>query len=69
MAGMSSQGIVYSGGLGRVMAEWIVKGHASLNTWCMDVRRFTEYHNNKAFLRDRVTETEGMSEPHSLEVP
>eukprot|EP00057_Strongylocentrotus_purpuratus_P021973 XP_011676447.1 PREDICTED: pyruvate dehydrogenase phosphatase regulatory subunit, mitochondrial-like [Strongylocentrotus purpuratus] len=60
MAGMSSQGIVYSGGLGRVMAEWIVKGHASLNTWCMDVRRFTEYHNNKAFLRDRVTETEGI---------
>ncbi|XP_041454472.1 pyruvate dehydrogenase phosphatase regulatory subunit, mitochondrial-like [Lytechinus variegatus] len=60
MAGLSSQGVVLSGGLGRVMAEWIVNGHAPLNTWCVDLRRFTEYHNNKAFLRDRVTESEGI---------
>ncbi|XP_071480308.1 pyruvate dehydrogenase phosphatase regulatory subunit, mitochondrial-like [Diadema antillarum] len=65
MAGFSSKGVALSGGAGRLMAEYIAEGRPSINPWSFDVRRFTDYHNNKAFLRDRVMESEGLMY-HSL---
>ncbi|CAL1532543.1 unnamed protein product [Lymnaea stagnalis] len=55
-AGMNSNGIAAAGGAGRHIAEWIVDGETSLNLWPYDVRRFVRLHNNKKFLRDRMSE-------------
>ncbi|KAJ8041737.1 Pyruvate dehydrogenase phosphatase regulatory subunit, mitochondrial [Holothuria leucospilota] len=60
MAGFNSAGIAASGGAGKLLAEWIHEGRPSINTWPVDVRRFSKYHNNKKFLRDRVSEIEGL---------
>ena len=39
-AGFCAHGIAGAGGIGRVMAEWIVDGEPSFDTWKMDIRRF-----------------------------
>jgi 4-methylaminobutanoate oxidase (formaldehyde-forming) len=46
-AGMSINGIAGAGGVGRVMAEWILQGEPSIDVWELNVRRFG------AHLRDR----------------
>jgi len=56
-AGMNSVGIASAGGVGKLMAEWIVDGEPSKNCWSLDIRRFVDLHNNKKFLRDRVKES------------
>ena len=58
-AGMNSIGIASAGGVGKFMAEWIVDGLPSADMWSHDVRRFVDMHNNKKFLRARVSETVG----------
>jgi len=58
-AGMNGTGAAAAGGIGKYLAEWIVNGESSVNLWMFDVRRFVDLHNNKKFLRDRVTETFG----------
>jgi len=39
-AGFCAYGIAAAGGVGRVLAEWIVEGQPSLDVWRMDIRRF-----------------------------
>ncbi len=39
-AGFNAHGIAGAGGIGRVVAEWIVDGSPSMDLWHMDVRRF-----------------------------
>ena len=39
-AGFCAHGLAGAGGIGKVMAEWIVAGEPSLDVWEMDVRRF-----------------------------
>ncbi len=39
-AGFNAYGIAAGGGVGRVLAEWIVDGQPSLDVWRMDIRRF-----------------------------
>ncbi|ELU09314.1 hypothetical protein CAPTEDRAFT_226885 [Capitella teleta] len=58
-AGMNSSGIAAAGGVGKHMAEWIIRSEPSIDLWMLDVRRFVDLHNNKKFLRDRVRETLG----------
>ena len=58
-AGMNSRGVAMAGGVGRAMAEWVVNGETAGELWPFDVRRFTDLHNNRKFLRDRVKETLG----------
>lgn len=43
LAGFSIFGIVFSGGAGRLMAEWLLDGRAGDDVWSMDARRFGEY--------------------------
>ena len=43
LAGFSFFGIVYSGGAGSYLAEWILDGQPSDSMWELDVRRFGEY--------------------------
>ncbi len=59
-AGFNSIGIQSSGGAGKVIAEWIVNGHAPMDLWDVDVRRWMPFQGNRAYLRERVSETLGL---------
>ncbi|MFZ0088435.1 MAG: FAD-dependent oxidoreductase [Solirubrobacteraceae bacterium] len=39
-AGFCAHGLAGAGGIGKVMAEWIIAGEPSLDVWEMDIRRF-----------------------------
>ncbi len=60
MAGFNSVGIATSGGAGKYLAEWMMEGRPTMDFWSVDVRRFGPWANNRAFLRERVTETLGL---------
>jgi hypothetical protein len=56
-AGFCAHGIAGSGGMGRLMAEWIVNGQPELDTWEMDSRRFgPQYRSREHFALARTTE-------------
>jgi 4-methylaminobutanoate oxidase (formaldehyde-forming) len=60
LAGFNSIGIASSGGAGAYLAEWILEGRPTMDLWSVDIRRFGPWANNRAFLRERVTETLGL---------
>src|ERR1043165_5744164 len=60
LTGFNSIGIASSGGAGKYLAEWIMEGRPTMDLWSVDVRRFSPWANNRAFLRERVTETLGL---------
>ncbi|MCU1427747.1 MAG: FAD-dependent oxidoreductase [Actinomycetia bacterium] len=55
-AGFCAHGIAGAGGVGRVMAEWLLDGEPSFDTWKMDIRRFGAQYRSRDFARDRVVE-------------
>ncbi|MCH2098049.1 MAG: FAD-dependent oxidoreductase, partial [Pseudomonadales bacterium] len=59
-AGFNSIGIQSSGGAGKVLADWIVDGHAPMDLFDVDVRRSLSFQSNKEYLADRTTETLGL---------
>ncbi|MBC7780108.1 MAG: FAD-dependent oxidoreductase [Proteobacteria bacterium] len=59
-AGFNSVGIQSSGGAGKAIAEWIVRGHAPVDLWDVDIRRFSPFHGGADYLRERTTETLGL---------
>ncbi len=59
---MNSSGIAAAGGVGKYLAEWMVEGQPSIDLWSVDIRRFIDMHNNKKFLKDRVTEVLGKNQ-------
>ncbi len=58
--GFNSIGIQSSGGVGRVLADWIRDRHPPMDLADVDVRRMAVFQNNKTYLRDRTTETLGL---------
>ena len=50
---MRSNGIASAGGVGTVIADWIVKGRPPFDMYGLDIARCLGMHNNKRFLRDR----------------
>lgn len=60
LAGFNSAGIATSGGAGLYLAEWMMEGRPTMDLWSVDIRRFGPWANNRAFLRERVTETLGL---------
>lgn len=60
MTGFNSIGIASSGGAGKYLAEWMIEGQPTMDLWSVDVRRFGPWANNRAFLRERVTEVLGL---------
>ena len=58
-AGFNSIGIQSAGGAGRVLAEWVLEGHAPMDLWDVDAKRILPFQNNSAYLKDRTTETLG----------
>lgn len=59
-AGFNSVGIASAGGAGKYLAEWMIDGQPSIDLWSVDIRRFAPWANNRAFLRERVTEILGL---------
>lgn len=59
-AGFNSAGIATAGGAGMLLSKWIMDGHAPMDLWSVDIRRFGPEFNNLNFIRDRVTEVLGL---------
>jgi 4-methylaminobutanoate oxidase (formaldehyde-forming) len=55
-AGFCAHGIAGAGGIGKVMAEWIVAGEPSMDLWHMDIKRFADAYSSPKFTLQRVTE-------------
>jgi 4-methylaminobutanoate oxidase (formaldehyde-forming) len=58
--GFNSVGIAASGGVGKVLAEWIAKRHPPLDLCDVDVRRVAPFQKNRKYLHDRTVETLGL---------
>src|SRR6202012_3027961 len=51
-AGFNSIGIQSAGGAGKVLADWIIDGHAPMDLWDVDIRRVMPFQRNKKYLRE-----------------
>jgi glycine cleavage system aminomethyltransferase T/glycine/D-amino acid oxidase-like deaminating enzyme len=56
-AGFCAHGLAGAGGIGKVVAEWIVDGEPSLDLWHMDIRRFGAQYRSPAYTHARIKET------------
>jgi 4-methylaminobutanoate oxidase (formaldehyde-forming) len=59
-AGLNSIGILTGGGLGRVLAHWIVNGRADVDVTGMNIDRLHRYQSNPEYRRTRTMESLGM---------
>ena len=55
-AGFCAHGLAGAGGIGRVMAEWIVEGEPSMDVWEMDIRRFGPHFRSPSYTLKRTKE-------------
>jgi 4-methylaminobutanoate oxidase (formaldehyde-forming) len=55
-AGFCAHGIAGAGGVGRVMAEWILDGEPGFDTWKMDIRRFGPQYRSRDLAVARTVE-------------
>jgi glycine cleavage system aminomethyltransferase T/glycine/D-amino acid oxidase-like deaminating enzyme len=55
-AGFCAHGLAGAGGVGKVMAEWIVGGEPELDLWAMDVRRFGAHYRSPSYTVKRARE-------------
>lgn len=59
-AGLNSIGILTGGGIGRLLAHWIIHGKPDMDVTGMNVNRFHKYQANPEYRSSRVVETLGM---------
>jgi glycine cleavage system aminomethyltransferase T/glycine/D-amino acid oxidase-like deaminating enzyme len=55
-AGFCAHGLAGAGGMGRLVAEWIVDGRPSLSAWEMDSRRFGRHYVSREYTLARTRE-------------
>jgi len=55
-AGFCAHGIAGAGGIGKVMAEWIVEGEPEFDVWKMDIRRFGPQYGDRSYAQARAVE-------------
>jgi len=55
-AGFCAHGIAGSGGMGKLMAEWIIEGQPSLDAWALDSRRFGPQYRSREYTLIRTDE-------------
>src|SRR6266516_2242181 len=55
-AGFCAHGLAGAGGMGRLVAEWIVNGRPSLDVWEMDSRRFGRAYSSRDYTLARTYE-------------
>ena len=58
-AGLNSLGILQGGGIGRLIANWIVDGLPDLDVAELNIDRFQSFQANRTYRRDRTTEIVG----------
>jgi glycine cleavage system aminomethyltransferase T len=59
-AGLNSIGIIIGGGLGRLMAHWIINGRPDADVTGMNIDRLHKYQTNPDYRRERTVESLGM---------
>ncbi|MEM7359519.1 MAG: FAD-dependent oxidoreductase [Pseudomonadota bacterium] len=59
-AGFNSVGIQSAGGAGKMLAEWIQKGHPPQDLWDVDIRRNMPFQSTQRYLQERTTESLGL---------
>jgi len=59
-AGLNSIGIITGGGLGKVLAHWIIHGRPEVDVTGMNIDRLHPYQNNPEYRRTRTVESLGM---------
>jgi glycine cleavage system aminomethyltransferase T/glycine/D-amino acid oxidase-like deaminating enzyme len=57
--GLNSKGIGAGGGVGKLMADWIIDGHPSGDIWECDVRRHHPVQREQAYIEARIPEALG----------
>jgi glycine cleavage system aminomethyltransferase T/glycine/D-amino acid oxidase-like deaminating enzyme len=55
-AGFCAHGLAGAGGMGKLVAEWIVEGVPSLDVWEMDSRRFGRHYRSREYTLERTVE-------------
>ncbi|TMD75250.1 MAG: FAD-dependent oxidoreductase, partial [Chloroflexi bacterium] len=55
-AGFCAHGLAGAGGMGRLVAEWIVNGRPELDAWEMDSRRFGRHYTSRDYTLARTVE-------------
>jgi 4-methylaminobutanoate oxidase (formaldehyde-forming) len=55
-AGFCAHGLAGAGGIGKLMAEWILSGEPSLDAWEMDIRRFGPHYRSPTYTLKRAKE-------------
>jgi 4-methylaminobutanoate oxidase (formaldehyde-forming) len=55
-AGFCAHGLAGAGGIGRVMAEWILEGEPAMDVWEMDIRRFGPHFRSPSYTLKRAKE-------------
>ena len=55
-AGFCAHGIAAGGGVGKMMAEWIIEGKPSLDLWRLDIRRLGAHHGSQKYVLERSIE-------------
>jgi 4-methylaminobutanoate oxidase (formaldehyde-forming) len=55
-AGFCAHGLAGAGGIGKLMAEWIVAGEPSSDVWEMDIRRFGAHYRSPRYTLARARE-------------
>jgi glycine cleavage system aminomethyltransferase T/glycine/D-amino acid oxidase-like deaminating enzyme len=58
-AGMNSLGVLLGGGVGQIMAQWIVDGLPPVNVSGMSIERVVPFQNTPKYLHDRTVEILG----------
>jgi heterotetrameric sarcosine oxidase gamma subunit len=59
-AGFNSLGILLAGGVGQVLAHWMVEGLPEVDVTEIDIQRVSPYQNNRKYLSDRTVEMLGL---------
>jgi glycine cleavage system aminomethyltransferase T/glycine/D-amino acid oxidase-like deaminating enzyme len=59
-AGLNSIGIIIGGGLGRLMAHWIINGCPDVDITGINIDRLHTFQNNPRYRRDRTVESLGL---------
>ena len=55
-AGFCAHGLAGAGGIGKVMAEWILAGEPAMDVWEMDIRRFGPHFRSPSYTLKRTKE-------------
>jgi 4-methylaminobutanoate oxidase (formaldehyde-forming) len=59
-AGLNSLGILQGGGVGKIMAQWIVDGYCPVESLDIDIARCFPFQGAQKYLTDRTVETLGL---------